>query len=184
MFIKKICEEFISYNMYNGSIMSSQELVMDILRVLATPDLEVRKKTLNLALDLVSSRNVEEVSVLVRFSPRIIVITQVSLSFFFTFLYIIQFPQMVLVLKKEVVKTNNSVEHEDTGKFRQLLVRTLHQCSVKFPDIAKSIIPVVSLCVVDGAGRISYIASSCGIHICNFICNFIYNIVSATKLYN
>lgn len=34
---------------------------MDILRVLATPDLEVRKKTLNLALDLVSSRNIEEV---------------------------------------------------------------------------------------------------------------------------
>lgn len=40
-----------------------QDLVMDILRVLSTPDLEVRKKTLQLALDLVSSRNVEEVSV-------------------------------------------------------------------------------------------------------------------------
>lgn len=39
-----------------------QDLVMDILRVLTTPDLEVRKKTLQLALDLVSSRNVEEVS--------------------------------------------------------------------------------------------------------------------------
>lgn len=38
-----------------------QDLVMDILRVLSTPDLEVRKKTLQLALDLVSSRNVEEV---------------------------------------------------------------------------------------------------------------------------
>uniref|UniRef100_A0A8P0PQK5 Coatomer subunit beta n=2 Tax=Canis lupus familiaris TaxID=9615 RepID=A0A8P0PQK5_CANLF len=37
-----------------------QDLVMDILRVLSTPDLEVRKKTLQLALDLVSSRNVEE----------------------------------------------------------------------------------------------------------------------------
>lgn len=40
----------------------TQDLVMDILRVLSTPDLEVRKKTLQLALDLVSSRNVEEVS--------------------------------------------------------------------------------------------------------------------------
>jgi coatomer subunit beta len=49
---------------------------------------------------------------------------------------------MVLVLKKEVVKTNN-VEHEDTGKYRQLLVRTLHTCSVKFPDVASAIIPVV-----------------------------------------
>ena len=34
---------------------------MDILRVLSAPDHEVRKKTLNLALDLVTSRMVEEV---------------------------------------------------------------------------------------------------------------------------
>ena len=34
---------------------------MDILRVLSAPDLEVRKKTLTLALDLVTSRNIEEV---------------------------------------------------------------------------------------------------------------------------
>ena len=34
---------------------------MDILRVLAAPDLEVRKKTLNLAMELVNSRTVEEV---------------------------------------------------------------------------------------------------------------------------
>lgn len=38
-----------------------QELVMDILRVLSAPDLEVRKKVLNLALDLVTSRTTEEV---------------------------------------------------------------------------------------------------------------------------
>jgi len=87
-----------------------QELVMDILRIVAAPALEVRKKTMNLALDLVTSRNIEE---------------------------------MVLVLKKEVVKTNNAVEHEDTGKYRQLLVRTLHQCSIKFPDVAASVIPVL-----------------------------------------
>lgn len=87
-----------------------QDLVMDILRVLTASDLEVRRKTLNLALDLVSSRNVEE---------------------------------MVLVLKKEVTKTHNVVEHEDTGKYRQLLVRTLHSCCVKFPDVAHTIIPVL-----------------------------------------
>lgn len=39
-----------------------QDLVMDILRVLSSPDLEVRKKTLTLVLDLVTSRNIEEVS--------------------------------------------------------------------------------------------------------------------------
>lgn len=86
-----------------------QDLVMDILRVLAAPDIEVRRKTLSLAMDLVSSRNIEE---------------------------------MVLVLKKEVSKTHN-VEHEDTGKYRQLLVRTLHTCSIKFPDVAATVIPVL-----------------------------------------
>ncbi|XP_022103946.1 coatomer subunit beta-like [Acanthaster planci] len=87
-----------------------QELVMDILRVLSSSDLEVRRKTLDLAMDLVSSRNVEE---------------------------------MVLVLKKEVSKTHNVGEHEDTGKYRQLLVRTLHSCSVKFPDVAAQVIPLL-----------------------------------------
>jgi len=51
-----------------------------------------------IALDLVSSRNIEE---------------------------------MVFVLKNEVEKTHNLAEHEDTGKYRQLLVRTLHTCSIK-----------------------------------------------------
>jgi len=88
-----------------------QDLVMDILRVLVTPDAEVRKKTLSLALDLVSSRNVEN---------------------------------MVLVLKKEVTKTHNTVEHEDNGKYRQLLVRTLHSCCIKFPEISASVIPVLT----------------------------------------
>lgn len=74
-----------------------QDLVMDVLRVLAAPDIEVRRKTLNLAMDLVSSRNIEE---------------------------------MVLVLKKEISKTHN-VEHEDTGKYRQLLVKTLHSCCIR-----------------------------------------------------
>ncbi|RZF48550.1 hypothetical protein LSTR_LSTR011165 [Laodelphax striatellus] len=87
-----------------------QDLVMDVLRVLASPDLEVRKKTLNLAMELVSSRNIEE---------------------------------MVLVLKKEVSKTHNVGEHEDTGKYRQLLVRTLHSCCIKFPDVAATVIPVL-----------------------------------------
>jgi coatomer subunit beta len=86
-----------------------QDLVMDILRVLSSTDIEVRRKTLALAMDLVSSRNIEE---------------------------------MVMVLKKEVSKTHN-IEHEDTGKYRQLLVRTLHNCSIKFPDVAVSVIPAL-----------------------------------------
>lgn len=88
-----------------------QELVMDVLRVLGTPDAEVRKKTLSLALDLVSSRNIDDI---------------------------------VMVLKKEVAKTHDAVEHDDAGKYRQLLVRALHACCVKFPAMAETVIPVLT----------------------------------------
>eukprot|EP00842_Homolaphlyctis_polyrhiza_P006041 jgi/Hompol1/6438/HPOL_003533-RA len=38
-----------------------EDQVMDILRVISSPDIEVRKKCLNIAMELVSSRNVDEV---------------------------------------------------------------------------------------------------------------------------
>lgn len=50
---------------------------------------------------------------------------------------------MVEVLKKEVGKTHNTGEHEDTGKYRQLLVRTLHSISMKFSEVAATVIPVL-----------------------------------------
>lgn len=87
-----------------------QDLVMDILRVLSSPDIEVRRKTLNLCLDLVTLRTMTE---------------------------------MVGVLKKELAKSNNSNELEDIDKYRQLLIRSLHQMSIKFSDTAEVIIPVV-----------------------------------------
>ena len=39
--------------------------------------------------------------------------------------------ELVFVLKQEITKTHNVTEHDDTGKYRQLLVRTLHTCSIK-----------------------------------------------------
>ena len=42
------------------------DLTMEILRVLSSPDIDVRKKALNLALEMVSSKNVEEVVSLLR----------------------------------------------------------------------------------------------------------------------
>lgn len=53
---------------------------MDILRVLSTPDLEVRKKTLQLALDLVSSRNVEEVGHVHSVSVFLLILSEVSIK--------------------------------------------------------------------------------------------------------
>ncbi|MCP9262154.1 Coatomer subunit beta [Dirofilaria immitis] len=86
-----------------------RELVMDVLRVLSASDLEVRKKTLQLALDLVSSRNVEE---------------------------------MVMYLKKEVSRSSDGTA-EEGERYRQMLVRTLHSTTVKFPDVAANILPVL-----------------------------------------
>lgn len=87
-----------------------QDLVMDVLRVLGSPALEVRTKTLALAMDLVTTRTIEE---------------------------------MVQLLKKEVLRTAGG-EHEDAGRYRQLLVRTLHACSMKFADVAATVIPVLT----------------------------------------
>jgi coatomer subunit beta len=39
---------------------------MDVLRVLTSPDIDVRRKTLKLAMDMVSSKNVEEVVTLLK----------------------------------------------------------------------------------------------------------------------
>lgn len=82
-----------------------QDVLMDILRILGVAsDLEVKQKILSLALDLVSSRNAEE---------------------------------MVQLLKKEVNKTQNEAvkPNEETSKYRQLLVGTLHSIILKYPDV-------------------------------------------------
>ncbi|CBY11196.1 unnamed protein product [Oikopleura dioica] len=87
-----------------------QDMVMDILRALSSPDLDVREKTLNLTLDLVSSRNVVD---------------------------------LVKFLEKEVQKSASAQGTDDNDKYRQLLVQTLHNISVRFPDIATQVIPVL-----------------------------------------
>lgn len=43
--------------------------------------------------------------------------------------------QVVMVLKKEMVKTQNK-ELEKGAEYRQLLVQAIHTCAVRFPDVA------------------------------------------------
>ena len=38
-----------------------QELLMDVLRALGSPNMDIRKKTLDIALDLITARNIDEV---------------------------------------------------------------------------------------------------------------------------
>ncbi|KAJ8447580.1 hypothetical protein Cgig2_031193 [Carnegiea gigantea] len=85
------------------------EMIMDILRALSSPNLDIRRKTLDIALELITPRNVDEV---------------------------------VLLLKKEVVKTQ-SAELEKNGEYRQMLVQAIHMCAMKFPEVASTVVHVL-----------------------------------------
>ncbi|XP_064397244.1 coatomer subunit beta-like isoform X2 [Halichondria panicea] len=90
-----------------------QELVMDILRVLGSPDLEVRKKTLSLVLELVNSRNVDEVVLVLK---KEVASTSTG---------------------------GTATEGGDRAGYRQALVKTLHTTSIKFPAVASTVVPLL-----------------------------------------
>lgn len=62
------------------------------------------------------------------------------------YIYILQ---IVLVLKKEVASTSNGGgegrEQKDVTGYRQSLVQTLHQCSVRFASVAPAVVPLVGV---------------------------------------
>lgn len=91
------------------------DLVMEILRVLSSPDIDVRRKALDIALEMVSSKNVEEV---------------------------------VLLLKKELSKTVDQ-EYEKNSEYRQLLIHSIHQCAIKFSEVAASVVDLLMEFIAD-----------------------------------
>ncbi|KAI1820059.1 Coatomer, beta subunit [Xylaria intraflava] len=91
------------------------DLIMEILRVLSSPDIDVRRKALGIALEMVSSKNVEEV---------------------------------VLLLKKELSKTVDQ-EYEKNTEYRQLLIQSIHQCAIKFSEVAASVVDLLMDFIAD-----------------------------------
>jgi coatomer subunit beta len=91
------------------------DLTMEILRVLSSPDLDVRRKALELALDMVSSKNVEEV---------------------------------VMLLKKELSKTVDE-QYEKNTEYRSLLIHSIHQCAIKFSEVAQSVVGLLMDFIAD-----------------------------------
>lgn len=89
--------------------------VMDLLRILASPDLSLRTKTLKIAMELVSSRTVADVA-----------------SF----------------LRKEITKTLDE-DYEQAAEYRQRLVQTVHQCAIRFPAVAASVVQTLLEFVTD-----------------------------------
>ena len=91
------------------------DLAMEILRVLSSPDLDVRRKALSIALEMVSSKNVQEV---------------------------------IMLLKKELAKTVDE-QYEKNTEYRQLLIQSIHQCAIKFSEIAASVVDVLMDFIAD-----------------------------------
>ena len=50
-----------------------QEVLMDVLRALSSPNMDIRKKTLDIALDLITARNIDEVRCGTHLAPLYIV---------------------------------------------------------------------------------------------------------------
>jgi len=94
------------------------DLTMEILRVLSSPDLDVRRKALAIALEMVSSKNVQEV---------------------------------IMLLKKELSKTLDE-QYEKNTEYRQLLIQSIHQCAIKFSEIAASVVDVLMDFITDFSG--------------------------------
>ena len=111
-------------NMGHAKIM--QELLMDILRALSSPNPDICQKVIHVAMDVVTARNVQDV---------------------------------VSILKKEVSKTmqesdNNTSQDYSTNKgavYRQMLIRAIHSCAVKFPQVAESVVHTLMDLLTAGA---------------------------------
>ncbi|KFH42821.1 Coatomer subunit beta-like protein [Hapsidospora chrysogenum ATCC 11550] len=91
------------------------DLTMEVLRALSSADIDVRKKALEIALEMVSSKNVEEV---------------------------------VLLLKKELSKTVDQ-EYEKNAEYRSLLIHSIHQCAIKFSEVAASVVELLMDFIAD-----------------------------------
>jgi coatomer subunit beta len=112
-----------------------RESVMDILRALQTPNLDIRRRTLEIAIELVTPKNVEAVMGL---------------------------------LKKEILTTGNAGPAQsskdaaasgpsssssgsgssggsdpEAAKYRSLLIGAIHQCAVRFPEVAPSVLSLL-----------------------------------------
>lgn len=80
--------------------------VMEILPVLSSPDIEVRRKVIGIALAMITSRNVEEV---------------------------------VKFFEKQLQRTMTE-DYEKIAEYRQLLIQSIHVCSVRFSHVAASVV--------------------------------------------
>ena len=90
-----------------------QEILMDILRALSSPNIDVCKKVLNVTMDIVSSRNVTEVVTVLKRE----------------------------VAKTAGADTQSKSSSDEKGiAYRTILIQAIHSCTTKYPDVAESVV--------------------------------------------
>jgi len=87
-----------------------QELLMDILRALSSPSPDICRKVLEVAMDIVTNRNVKDVVVTLKRE-----------------------------VQKTTSETDSSVESKGSV-YRSMLIKAIHGCATRFPDVAESVV--------------------------------------------
>jgi coatomer subunit beta len=109
------------------------KLVMDILRVLNTSDMDVKRKALGIALEMVSSRNAEEVVLFLKKElVKTLDATYEKVRFEFCRGY------------DDSVGLNDArARIWQNPEYRQLLIQSIHSCAIKFSEVASSVVHVL-----------------------------------------
>jgi coatomer subunit beta len=117
-----------------------RELVMDVLRCLSTPNNDIRRRTLDVAMDLVSPRNVEEVMGALK--------------------------KEILATQDQSAGSSGSGGKSGSGggdagdaegsKYRTMLINAIHGCAVRFPEVAPSVVQLL-MDFLNGDGALSVI---------------------------
>lgn len=99
-----------------------QELVMDVLRVLSCPNMEIRRKSIDLSMEVVTRRNVEEVVGVLRKELT------------------------------KTMTADEATEKESVSQYRQLLIKAIHSASIRFPEVAETAVLILTDCLADSYG--------------------------------
>lgn len=102
-----------------------EDLVMEILRVLSSPDIDVRNKALEIALKMVTSRNVEQVISLLK-------------------------KDLIKTVEQDYEKVQIppglhrfTYTRGQNNEYRQLLIHAIHTCAIRYSEVAASGIQVL-----------------------------------------
>lgn len=113
-----------------------QELVMDMMRALSSPNMDIRKKTVGIVMDVVNKRNVDEVVGVLRKE-----VTRTHAS-------------------------DATSEKESVSEYRQILIRAIHSAAVRFSEVAPTAVNVLTDFLGDDYGSsavdvISFVREMC-----------------------